>query len=342
MKKEFNFLLRLSQANMGIDTPPYKLILYLTNKCNCRCKICSIWQKEPTNELSLEEMRKFLSINNSFSWILITGGEIFLRDDIEKILSMIIETCKNLYILNFTTNGTLTYKISRIVKKIKEKFKGRLIITVSIDGYETLHNTLRGFNDCWNRAVNTFKELEKINKGNNYFGFTLSKYNVGSLAETFNALKKEIPYLTFNKILLNLAQNSDIYYSNTGENLLNNKKDIVREIDLLRSNYTMSLSPISILERKFLKLLKKYITTGRYPFKNCTALRSTITIDPVGGIYPCLFYNKKLGNLKDINYDLKNLTKNNEYAALRKDILKHCGHCWTACEAYPSILSNLW
>ena len=80
---------------------PYKLTFTLTYKCNLECKTCFIWKKKHQEELTLNEIDRFFKKSNSFSWIDLTGGEIFLREDLLDILEIIFKHCRNLCILHF-------------------------------------------------------------------------------------------------------------------------------------------------------------------------------------------------------------------------------------------------
>jgi len=74
----------------------------------------------------------------------------------------------------------------------------------------------------------------------------------------------------------------------------------------------------------------------------CKALSVSCFIDPYGTIYPCTIFNKKLGNLRQANYNLKKIWNSKKSAEVRKLIKENkCPGCWTPCEAYQTILGNL-
>ena len=50
----------------------------------------------------------------------------------------------------------------------------------------------------------------------------------------------------------------------------------------------------------------------------------------------------KVGNLRDNAFDLRGLWDGDRRRELRADVMEErCSHCWTPCEAYPTILGNL-
>ena len=46
-------------------------------------------------------------------------------------------------------------------------------------------------------------------------------------------------------------------------------------------------------------------------------------------------------NTTNANFKLDSILNSDNSIQLKKNILNYCPHCWDACEAYPSILSNL-
>src|SRR4030067_3076433 len=86
---------------------PYKLTLILTYRCNLRCQMCNIWQREAHGEMSVEEYDRFFSRNADFSCVNVSVGEVFLRGDFAGIADVIMDRCKSLYVLDFPTNGVM-------------------------------------------------------------------------------------------------------------------------------------------------------------------------------------------------------------------------------------------
>ena len=96
-----------------------------------------------------------------------------------------------------------------------------------------------------------------------------------------------------------------------------------------------------LLEYVYLKNVRNYLLSGKSPYK-CKSGRISCFIDPTGDVYPCTGINAVLGNLRDNNYDLSRILSNETASAWNEKISKgKCPHCWTPCEAYQNILSNL-
>ena len=69
------------------------LDLIITEQCNSRCKICSIWREgvNSRSELSLEDIKKLLDSKclGDIGCIDISGGEPFLRQDLVEIVKLV-------------------------------------------------------------------------------------------------------------------------------------------------------------------------------------------------------------------------------------------------------------
>lgn len=335
-----NFLKNILKSNFSRSVNIYKLNLFVTYKCNFKCKTCFIWNKEDLNELSIAEYAKIFPKLN-VNWIDISGGEIFLRPDLTDLISLIIKSQKRLALLHFPTNGFLTDKITKLVNFVLQNSKIKLIVTISLDGYEELHNFIKG-TDSWRRAIGTYRELKKIriSRFKVFLGYTLSNFNFDKIDKTFAELKKELPHLDYSDIHINISHTSEHYYSNLSANI--DKKDIEASVVNYMGKRKYKLySPVDYLEYKYHALIKDYLRDNRTPL-SCKSLTNSVFINPEGDIFPCCIYNKNLGNLRDNDYDLNKMLVSKQADTLREEISKHrCPQCWTPCEAYQMILGSL-
>ena len=313
---------------------PYKLVFAVTYNCNSKCKTCNIWNKPIKDELETHEIQNFFS-KNKFPWVNLTGGEVFLRSDLVKI----VKSMRNTYLLNITTNGILTEKIindSLEIKKLIPKF----ILVVSIDGSKEVHNKIRGV-DCWENAIETYKRAKK--KGiETYLGLTLSPYNIDYFQETSDDIKKVISDFKMKDLHLNIYHESEIYFKNKGQIKLDEQyyKKLKQIIKKFIQN-KKGIDFVTYIERRYLKSIEQYLDTGLSPI-TCKALISSCFLDPQGNIYPCSILNCKLGNIKEIDYDLKKIWNDKNSEKIRQKIKENkCPGCWTPCEAYQSILGSL-
>ena len=130
--------------------------LYLTNNCNMRCPHCFMYAgRKYDNELSTNEILTLLYNfkNSGGTRIILTGGEIGLRKDLEDIINTAFTYGLQIEIL---TNGTVFSNefIKRVACKVSR-------VQVSIDGYsEESNRAIRGMYN-FDKALQTIDEFIK-------------------------------------------------------------------------------------------------------------------------------------------------------------------------------------
>lgn len=317
---------------------PFKISFAVTYRCNLKCKMCNIWKKSNEDtELSVKEIDNFFKNANKFSWVGLGGGEAFLREDLPEIMDVLLYYCDRLYAVHFATNGQLRDKIVNLAKHIHEKNKKlKLVYSISIDGPPLLHDEIRGVKGSWGNAISTFKSLKDTGFAKPHFGFTLSEYNIDKFVDTFRSLKDVYPQLKFDDITVSIFQKSSLYYGNQDMTSLDDKKahEEIKKILKMDQEY---FSINNFLRRTYLKLYLKYIDMHKCPLK-CQALSSTCFLDPYGNVFPCVIYDKKLLNIKDLKEDFVNVWNSDSAKKLSYECSNYkCPSCWSLCDAYSAM-----
>jgi radical SAM protein with 4Fe4S-binding SPASM domain len=144
-----------------------------------------------------------------------------------------------------------------------------------------------------------------------------------------------------NDVHLNVAQRSGHYYGNAeADAAIPDPISARAEMKKYRSLRGPARSPSQLLERAYAKHLDGFLLTGRTPMP-CHALRASCFVDPWGVVYPCITYSTPVGRLRETGMRLDPAWNDPRTAQLQRDIWNgHCPQCWTACEAYQSILCN--
>lgn len=316
---------------------PHKVNFACTYRCNLRCRTCNIWKKKPPEELRPSEIERIFS-NLKTEWVNLTGGEPFIMNDLPEIVNAIKEK-SNPYIMNVTTNGFLTDKITGDIKEILRLGIPRVLCGVSIDGPEETHDRIRGVRGSWKRAVATYKELKPLSCDNfkTFISYTVSSMNADMFYKAMGEIKKSVSDIGEGDFHFNIYHTSEHYYSNSLQN------GFIRAIPEYFEKYGSESNsfPLAFLKRRYVQHVRDYIKNHRTNIR-CASLSSSCFIDSVGNVYPCIHYNKNLGNLRDHEYDINRIWNNDRAKAARREIVdKGCPGCWTPCEAYQTILANL-
>jgi len=283
----------------------------------------------------------------------LTGGEPFLREDIAEIAQAVLEECPSLGLLHLPTNGLDPERVERQTLKILECGPRRLIMTVSIDGPPDLNVALRGHPDAWDAAVDTFSRLRRLRSRNFdvLVGITLSAANEEEAGEVYNELRKVLPDLKKSELHWNVAQESSHYYANTSAlepvdsgrlyNLLRHHAGDDEPVGTGFRERVVWWSPVALVDRSYRGHLGSFLKTGRAPV-TCKSLRSTAFLDPKGSLFPCITWDRPLGNLRDHNYDLTSLWNSPRVVAAANEVAEgSCPQCWTPCEAVPTLLGSI-
>ena len=134
------------KALNGLSAYPETVSLFLTHRCNLRCKMCGQWGENGssknmsrtrlTEELSLEIMRNLVDELSKFKPnITLFGGEPFLYKDWQKLVKYIKHKKMR---VNIITNGTL---LTKFAEQIVDSGLDELII--SLDGPAEIHDRIK-------------------------------------------------------------------------------------------------------------------------------------------------------------------------------------------------------
>lgn len=342
-KRSAGFTLEIIRRNYSSAPAPYRLVFYLTSRCNCRCSNCLLWQAPPQPELSTGEIRQVLiNAASHLRWLHLSGGEIFLRDDIDEIIQAAARHLPRLFILQIATNCTLPDRVLKVCRILQKSRIAKSIFTLSIDGVGSRHDEARGVPGLFDRIINLYREI----KGHfypavePYLGFTITRSNVEQLPENIRSLRYEYG-VESRDIHYNFYHQSDLYYQNdAGEVItLEQAQEIIPYLNSLPTGKNR-LSPESILERRYRKLYLDFLRTGRSPLK-CEAFSGSLSITSSGECYPCMGYPRSAGSIKDYNFSLADLWRSKNLKAIRSSIEQYqCPQCWTPCEAFQSMLTH--
>jgi MoaA/NifB/PqqE/SkfB family radical SAM enzyme len=331
------------RANLGIRGLPYKVTFVATYHCNFRCEMCSIWQKKSVGEMTPDEVASFFGRWSQFSWVHLTGGELFMRRDLEDLVAAIVEHDRSLYLLNFPTTGWFGDRTVALVERVLRQGIGRLMVTISIDGPKDLHDAMRGLPGSWERGIETFRRLRGIGRRNFQVvaGMTLFAKNAPFVDETIAAIRAAVPDFERHDLHLNIGHESPHYFANDGYLAASDRNPVAAAIDAHRARTGNRLHPVRFLEDRYQALVADYYREGRSPLP-CTAMASSCFIDPYWQLFPCSIWSKSIGSLRDVGFDLKRLWTSDLARSTRSAVVgEQCPHCWTPCEAYPTILGNL-
>jgi MoaA/NifB/PqqE/SkfB family radical SAM enzyme len=151
-----------AQNYQGLPSPPF-LILFINSICNQKCEHCFYWRNlNRRDDLTTEEL---FALSNSLGRIEnlnLSGGEPFLRPEFGEICRHFIRQNKvrQIYV---PTNGYFTEKtVKQVTETLKEKDLDLFVAEISLDGLGEFHNKFRGSPGAFNKAMQTYDALAKL------------------------------------------------------------------------------------------------------------------------------------------------------------------------------------
>jgi MoaA/NifB/PqqE/SkfB family radical SAM enzyme len=317
---------------------PFKVTLVLTERCDCRCAFCFIWKKPKTAEPTPADVEAWLAAAPALSWVNLTGGEMFLRDDVVDVVRAVHRALPHLAVLDFPTTGQRTERILADAAGIASLGIPRVFVTVSVEGPPEVHDRLRGREGAFDRALATFAGLRRIPGVRPYLGMTLSNANAHLVPATLRAARRRAPGVGLSDLHLNVYTTSGHYYANLDAPLAR-PRTLERAVDRVRRARERGRGPTDWIEATYLRLLPAYLATGRSPLP-CQSLGASVFVAANGDVHPCSVYGRPLGNLRA--QGLYEILDGAEARAAREVVRRDaCPGCWSPCEANPTIVATL-
>ncbi len=339
---------------------PVQLTFFVTRRCNAKCPFCFYITplNSPLNkggerggkegegrlqgELTLDEIEKISSSFGNLLWLAFSGGEIFLRKDILEI-SRIFYKNNRPAIMLYPTNGLLpelTYGTIEAV--LRECRKSTVVVKLSLDGLNGLHDKLRGvegsfenFKQSYHLLSGLLDKYPNFDLGVNTVFCSANQNQMGDIINFVNTMDR----INTHTVSLVRGDINESYkdvdiekYRNIIDVMENNLKDKIART--YRFGGSKLKAAQDILQRKIIyKTMKE-----QRKLIPCYAGRLNLVLAETGDIYPCESFNKKMGNIRDYNYDVKELLQSKVAGRVTRSIQKNGCYCTHECYIMTNIL----
>lgn len=327
--------------NLFLKRPTFT-VFFVTRRCNLNCKMCFYTGRPPGNELTLEEIQRLAKSLPPQWFMMLTGGEPFLRKDIVDIAAAFYD--QGTINLHFSTNGTLTEVTLAGVRKIAAYARqSRILVVTSIDGPKALHDSIRRRPGVFDQTTATTRELVNLKSEFPNLGvavnFTLSAYNQHCWKDTIDFIRRDLRVDAIN-IGLTRGETSE---PEAKRFELDNYWQAHRY--LIKTNRRDYFSPplrMLALFKDVAQIENIYqIAAGRPPSHyRCLAGRVFNVITEDGDVYPCEMLHQKMGNLRAVNMDFQRVWKSASAMAIRRHIATRKCLCTYECAMTASLAAS--
>jgi MoaA/NifB/PqqE/SkfB family radical SAM enzyme len=282
--------------------------------------MCDVWHypTKSKDEITVDEIEKLPS---GLRFINITGGEPFIRRDIEEIIKVISPKTERIVI---STNGFFTERIVDICRKYPD-----LGIRISTEGLQKTNDAIRQIPDGFDRTLRTLLTLRRIGIKDIGFGMTVQDINCKDLLplyELSDALGYEFATATLH----------NSHYFHKLDNRIEDRDMVCNEFSKLIRELLKSKSVKKWFRAYFNYGLMNYIYGGKR-FLKCEMGTESCFLDPSGDVLACNGMDVKvpMGNIKEQNF---NEIWKSEQAGNVRNIVKTCNkQCWMVGNAAPAM-----
>jgi MoaA/NifB/PqqE/SkfB family radical SAM enzyme len=328
---------------------PVQLTFFLTKRCNAKCSFCFYLSKregdEKTPELSLNEIEKISASMGKLLWLAFSGGEIFLRDDLPEITKVFYEKNKPALIL-LPTNGLLPDVIRDKTEEILRQCpKSTIVVKLSIDGPEELHDSIRGVKGAFRKTIETYEALsglldkyKNFELGVNSVFMSLNQDKMEWLIEFVKGMKM----IKTHTVSLIRGDVSDeglkaVDTSKYLKTITNMEADLKgNSASIYRFRGARLKAAQDILQRRLIHdtLIKKRRLIP------CYAGRLNLVLTEAGDVYPCESFTMGMGNVRDFGCDVAGLLNSEKAKGVPENIEKGGCYCTHECYLMTNILFN--
>ena len=319
---------------------PIYVILGLTYDCNSFCRTCFNWEqlrKNKEHELSLEEIQKTLKSLGDLLFVVMSGGEPFLRRDIADVCETLAKV-NNARQITIPTGAISSDLIARQVEQIVERCKEtQIVVNLSIDHIGEKHDWIRGVPKNYERLKNTYSKLipirDRVSNLTVNMHTCLCTYNVDDLDFIFENVKRDFPEISFHSFEMLRGDQPD-------KNIQPISTERYREVLPKLEKYWQTYRNYD----GFLRFVKMYsrqveldVLEQETQAAPCYAGTISGVVDARGEVRLCELRDA-VGNLRDVDYDFGKLWFSEEADKQRASIAAKECHCTHSCFMSSSLV----
>lgn len=342
-----NFVRKVKNVVIDQDKP-ISLIHFITNRCNARCDHCFIDfgnKDSQSAKISIENIEKLSkTFGEQLMNINLTGGEPFLVKEIEDIARIYFQNT-SIDSLFITTHGGFTDRILNFTEKILKDFPNkRIIYSISIDGFEEVHNKIRKVKNLYRNAISTYHAIKNLELPVDVnVAITVTPYNYKGILSFYQHLREVEGIKT---VSVTLVRSEGVYtFDQDQSEVLSAYRKLTKKVSedtKLDGGYDKSnyLGRMTNTKNKIMNELIADTHEKNSFIMPCKASRVFGVIYPDGSVSPCETLDKKIGNLYDVDFNFLELWNSQTNKELQKWILETKCFCTYECAWSYNILTN--
>jgi radical SAM protein with 4Fe4S-binding SPASM domain len=321
------------------------LIFYVTNRCNFRCNFCfysaEIEKGLKPEELTVDEILKMAEKIGPLLQLSLTGGEPFVRQEFPKITRILLDHTGARYV-TIPTNASVTDRTVNYLNELLPAYPDTYFrLAFSIEGIEGEHDAIRSMPGSFQKIRETYKAIEPFRQR---FGNLVVDSNSVYTARSENSLLETLKYLDkefeFDNMSVTFARGDvpdpELKKVSQGHYIeINNFLESVKRRKEKRMFYPIWRGVRDVSRQNLMRTVfdDEFVTP-------CVAGRKLVIVSETGDVYPCEILGKKMGNLRDFDFDLHAALRTHESKELVKWIVDTKCKCSFECALAANVVWN--
>jgi radical SAM protein with 4Fe4S-binding SPASM domain len=328
---------------------PVYLTFFVTTLCNLTCDHCFYWHELNTNkeDLSVDELERITQTMDPLLFLIIGGGEPFLRGDLADVMEVFHRNARTQYSI-ITTNGTETSRIEHVTQEILDRCPElNLHVSVSLDDFPEYHDESRGRQGVFVKAARTLEQLKKISSKYPQFNvgvtMVISALNQVRARKFYEHVKRELdPDIISPQLIRGRSREAsslDVDHTVYQQIVEAVEQDFVRyELRGFHNFLFPRLSKAYRITRN-----EQILTTTRQNryLSPCYSGALSAVMYSDGEVYPCeILEDERIGNIREFQYDFRAMWTSERAQKLRQWIGESKCFCTHECAWTTNILFN--
>lgn len=330
---------------------PIHLTFFVTRRCNARCPFCFYaWARDAEGgapELSLDEIRRVAGSMDRLLWVLFSGGEPFLREDLVEI-SQVFHDTNGAGFLTYPTNGLLPEVVAERTEQVLRRCTNSVVVVkLSLDGVGRDHDALRQVPGGFDKAMRTYERLAaladeypRLELGINTLFCSENQWHMDGILELVRGLER----VRSHTITLVRGDSKDGRY---GEVNLGQYQSVVRRLEDGWSSgprrfHRFAGGGLKAAQDRLQRKLIHATMGQRRRLIPCYAGRLNLVLTERGELHPCEGrWDESFGNVRASGYDVREMLRSERASRILDQIARpdacHCSH---ECNFVTNILFN--
>jgi len=329
---------------------PIHLTFFVTRRCNARCPFCfSRPAREAPGaapELTLGEIGRVARSMDSLLWLLFSGGEPFLREDLVEV-SGIFHDANRVAFLTYPTNGSLPEVIAERTEEILGRCRDSVVVVkLSLDGVGADHDALRGVPGGFDQVMRSYERLAslagrqpRLEIGMNTLFCSENQGRVEAIVDFVAALDGvRCHTLTMARPTPGGGRYQEVdpdRYRRASLHLENRWRSRRH-----RFHGFAGAGLKSAQDRLQRRLIHKTLLQRRRLIP-CYAGRLNLVLSESGDLYPCEGrWDRPFGNVREAGYDVPGMLRSGPARRVLGELERGGCHCTNECNFLTNILFN--